>query len=69
MKQLKYVGPHDVVEIETAPRLWTEVTQNQTVQVGDALATALLEQPDNWTEVTKKAAGKKAAVQTDEDQS
>ena len=69
MKQLKYVGPHAAVEVETAPRLWTEVANNQTIQVGDKLASALLEQPDNWTEVTKKAAGKKAAVQTDEDQS
>ena len=68
MKQLKYVGPHVAVEVETAPRLWTEVGKNQTIQVGDSLAKALLEQPDNWVDVTKKAAGKKAAARTDEDQ-
>lgn len=64
---LKYVGPHAAVELETAPRLWTEVGKNQTVQVGDKLASALLEQPDNWKEVTKKAAGKKAAAEPDKD--
>lgn len=64
---LKYIGPHAAVEVEIAPRLWTEVGKNQTVQVGDKLASALLEQPDNWKEVIKKAAGKKAAAEPEKD--
>jgi predicted RecA/RadA family phage recombinase len=56
VKSLKYVGPHDAVEVEVAPQKWSLVTNGQVVEVGDTLAAALLDQPDNWKSVTKKAA-------------
>jgi predicted RecA/RadA family phage recombinase len=48
VKKLTYIGPHDAVEIEVAPRKWVEVKQGAAVEVGDQLAVGLLEQPDNW---------------------
>lgn len=56
MKSIKYVGPHDAVEVEVAPQRWALVNHGQVVEVGDTLAVALLDQPDNWKSVTKKAA-------------
>jgi predicted RecA/RadA family phage recombinase len=48
VKKLTYVGPHDAVEIEVAPRKWVEVKHGAVVDVGDQLAVGLLDQPDNW---------------------
>jgi len=48
VKKLTYIGPHDAVEIEVAPRKWVEVKQGAAVEVGDQLAVGLLAQPDNW---------------------
>jgi hypothetical protein len=53
VKKLTYIGPHDAVEIEVAPRKWVEVKQGAAVEVGDQLAGGLLEQPDNWKAATK----------------
>lgn len=56
MQVLKYKGPHDAVEVEVAPRVWATVARNATIEVADNLAGSLLEQVDNWTTATKKAA-------------
>jgi hypothetical protein len=64
MPKVKYVGPHPAVEVEMAPRKWVSVANGDTVEVGNDLAAALLQQVDNWQGTTKKG-GKTAAVTGD----
>lgn len=64
MPKVKYVGPHVAVEVEVAPRKWVSVAHGDTVEVGNDLAAALLQQVDNWQETTKKGS-KTAAVTGD----
>lgn len=50
--RIKYVGPHDGVEIEHAPKLWVTVSKGEIVEVGDELGESLLMQPDNWSKAS-----------------
>lgn len=54
MKQFKYIGPHDVVEVDGVGT----VTRGDVVDVDGELAAGLEQQPDNWqpTKAAKKAA-------------
>lgn len=63
MKRIKYVGPHDAVDVPVAGLEGVE--RGKPVELDDELAAALLEQVDNWQPVqppSKRAASKKAAA-------
>ena len=57
-QRVKYIGPHDSVELEVAPRLWKQVDNGATLEVGDDLAESLLAQPDNWSKASAKKSEK-----------
>ena len=46
---LKYIGPHDEVEVPAARLV---VKRNQTIEVSGELADGLLVQEDNWKKTT-----------------
>lgn len=54
MPYVKYIGPHDEVEVPDARLV---VKRNQTIEVPGELVDGLLEQQDNWkrTSATKSA--------------
>lgn len=50
MKKIRYVGPHDEVQIAATGQI---VQQNHQVEIeDDDLAKSLLEQTDNWEKVS-----------------
>lgn len=48
MQKLRYIGPHDAVAVEVAPRRMAVVGRYEVADFGDAMAERLLEQVDNW---------------------
>lgn len=46
--ELRYVGPHDAVDI-----LGRTVARGETITIDKKQGAALLEQPDNWQNVAK----------------
>lgn len=52
MPKVKYVGPHDAVEV---PALGVVCGRGESVEVDATTAKALLEQPDNWQPTAKGA--------------
>lgn len=74
MTNITYIGVFDVVEFEQAPGIWVTCEQGATVEVPDALAKSLLDQPENWLDPSAppapakpKRARKAAAKTTDGD--
>jgi hypothetical protein len=62
MKRIKYVGPHDAVDVPVAGL--EGVKRGAVVEVRDEVAESLLEQVDNWHPVkpVKRPAPRKHAV-------
>lgn len=48
LQTITYTGPFAEVEFETLSGAWVTCAHGATVEVADALAVSMLEQPDNW---------------------
>lgn len=55
MTKVRYIGGHDAVEVEVAPKRWATVERDGVLECSAQLANSLLEQPTNWQIVTKSA--------------
>lgn len=51
MKTLRYIGPHDGVRLPVPKRPDVEVARGDVVEIPDAYARTLLQQPANWEAV------------------
>jgi len=69
MKRIKYVGPHDAVDVPAAGL--EGVKRGAVVEVSNELADSLLEQVDNWrgAPVAKRVAKRAAPVAKSRDES
>lgn len=65
--KLRYVGPHDRVAISAAGVPLGECDRGETIDVPDAEAARMLEQPGNW-EAVRSAPVKKADKATSEEE-
>lgn len=57
MATVRYIGPHDAVDIKVN-EVWTTVDRGGTLEVDDATATSLLTQVGNWAAVPSEKSGK-----------
>ena len=57
---LRYIGPHDEVELNVLPRVvgerWEAVKRGDTIAVHPDVAPGFLEQPTNWEPVAEPSA-------------
>ena len=72
MRRLKYVGPHDAVEVPLVDGSTVVVEKNEVGEFDDALAASLAEQSNNWeaadgAKTAKPEAPKKPESKTGEE--